>query len=32
MQNLEFFKLGHSMECYESVNKGRICTVSLLSE
>ena len=32
IENLEFFKFEHSMECYKSVNKGRICTESLISE
>ena len=32
IENLECFEFGHSMECYDSVNKGRISTVPLLSE
>ena len=32
MENLDFSKLGQAMECYESVNKGRMCKVPLLSE
>ena len=31
-ENLEFFKFEYSMECYETVNKGRICTDLLSSE
>ena len=32
IENFELFEFGHSMECYESINKGCICTVPLLRE
>ena len=32
IENIEFFEFVHSMECYESINKGCICTVPLLRE
>ena len=32
IENLEFLEIGHSLECYESINKGCICAVPLLRE
>ena len=32
IDNFEFLEFGHSLECYESINKGCICTVPLLRE
>ena len=31
-RKFRIFGIGHSMECYESINKGCICTVPLLRE